>query len=668
MSKPDKLAKIGIRVILDAAPDRPATLPLIQKLDYEHALDKADSLLPPLIPKLGALDPRWHWQDAFNSLGTDAKTIAQKINDEPTGEAVNAALDDFWERKFGQYDETPLEFRVQYVFEYSSSGPIDGHRGFFAGQVSVPGAAKFFESEAILRHMLQSFPQGALVIEPQWMDKVMQEDEKHKFIIGKEAEIKAATDKYFAEGGSLAKCGALLGATNAVRIQGVVAREIHGRKVYTMVVATTDQHALDGVNLWEAAYDPAHPDVVIFSNTLLGKHKLTFIMDWANNVLGKRLMTTTWKTVQLSIEAEAAGIPLEKYIADRHAAGDPRVSKIARSRYVFAGMDGVAFIPATIRKHLGTNLNIERTHCIILDARADGPVADKLLSLKPDTPESVFSEMNLRVEKQPQGFFVHRAPADPFLLMHFGAISVPPALGSAALNAARNPAEQLMDSTMVAKIREDVTEHINRPILTTLLEQRPASSAKMIENMRRDTAWTSVVDDYLLTEVTPDLEAQVRDVLKSDAQWSDIPDLLLEKAVLSAARETICLPLLAPQAYVEKITSLTVYETMKIAVPTPVTLENKVKALTQAADAMDSVVQGMKQQLGDIAKDSAEYKEKEKEIYEKEQKVKELTEDKVGVEQMSEEMKKGEEGFKDIDVSVKEMEKDPKKKIFEHGK
>src|SRR5690606_11981691 len=133
-----------------------------------------------------------------------------------TGESLKAVLRENWEKIFDEYEKTPADLREQTVLQYKTSDSIDGHRGVFTGQVSVPHADKLFESEAILRHMLNSFPQEALVVEPKWMEKIHQDPEARKnmakYIKAHEAEIRAATKKYFAEGGSLAKCGALLGS------------------------------------------------------------------------------------------------------------------------------------------------------------------------------------------------------------------------------------------------------------------------------------------------------------------------------------------------------------------------------------------------------------------------------------------------------------------------
>lgn len=685
MSRLDKAAKIGIRLIVDAyVPD----LTFLEKLNQDLVLEKSGGVvIHQPIQLIRDLDDKGYWQKAFDPLGLDAKAIAQKISDDPTGESLKAVLKENWENIMAEYEKTPFDLRQHTVLQYKTSDSTDGHRGVFTGQVSVPHAAKLFENEAILRHMLNSFPQEALVVEPGWMKRIHKEagDDMATFVKANESDIRAATKKYFAEGGSLAKCGALLGSVNMVMVLGVIFQEVNGRKVYSMVVATLREHALDGINLWEAMLDPHHPDVVIFSNKLLGKHKVP-IMDWANNFLGQRLMATTWKTVPLSVEAEVVGVPLDEYIADLRAAKevDPGVKDIFLNRWVFAGLDRTAFLPAGYRKWAGSNLDLST---VVIDATKDGPKIEKLLSFTADTPVSEFHALGLKLEKSlPEGFYINRSgPVDPFAFMTFSSfITVPenhhhaPTLESAAFAAARNPAQQLLDTSTVAKIRSAITEQINAPLLKSLLALEPAGTARTMRKLRQDLAWASLVDNYLLAEVTPDLEAQVRDVLRLDAQWADVPDLLLEKAVLSAARETICLPLLAPQGYVDKITALTVYETMKktTTTTTPGTdettlLKDKVKMLEQAAEAMDSVVKSRRQellQLGEAARESEEYKEKEKEIVEKEQKVKELTERKVDVEQMVEEMKMGEGFIKDVGVEVKEMEEDPKRKILEHGK
>lgn len=697
MSRLDRAAKIGIRLMVDAyVPD----ITFLEKLNQDLLLDKSGGgIIHQPIKLIRDLDRKGYWENAFDALGHDGKSIAQKISDEPTGESLKAVLKENWENIIAEYEKTPFNLREHTVLQYKTSDSTDGHRGVFTGQVSVPHADKMFENEAILRHMLNSFPQEALVVEPGWMKRMHQEapNDMATFVKANEKEIRAATKKYFADGGSLAKCGALLGSVNMVMVLGVIFQDVNGRKVYSMVVATLGEHALDGINLWEAALDPHHPDVVIFSNKLLGKHKLMFIMDWANNFLGQRLMTTTWKTVPLSYEAEAVGALLNEYIASLRAQKevDPAVTSIFRNRWAFSGLDRAAFLPAGYRKWAGSNLDLST---IILDATKDGPKIEQLLSFTDNTTVSEFEALGLKTSQtSPEGFFVNRSgPVDPFAFMTFSSSSSSSsfltatapqnqqhALNLAASTAALNPAHQLLDTTTITKIRSAVTDRITTPLLKSLMALQPAgtgTTATTLRKLRQDLPWTNQVETYLLSEITPDLEAQVRDVLlNSNSQWADIPDLnldmLMEKAVLSATRETICLPLLAPQGYIEKITSLTVYEMMKsaVAVPSPeTTLVDKLKTLTQVAEAMGREVQSLKTQLqmGEVARESEGYREKEGEIFEKEMKVREMVERKREVEQMREEMtsEKGGEGFKEVGVEVGEMERDPGSKILEHGK
>ncbi|KAJ4412999.1 hypothetical protein N0V85_003609 [Neurospora sp. IMI 360204] len=660
-----KFTKIGLRLVLDAAPG----LAL-----YDHAqLDKPNFVIPSLIPKRRQLDPNRRGKDAFSTIGKDAKTIAQKINNDPMGETLKEALQDWWGDMFKDIDETPSELRNELIFHYTSAGPFDGHRGYFAGSVPVKNAGELFKTEAILRHMLKSFPQGALIVDPIWMAKVKQAENKAEFIMVNAAEIKAAADKYLAEGGSLTKCGALLGSTNIVEVKGVIVQEIQGRIVQTMVVATTNQHALDGVNLWEAVYDPAHPDSVMFSNKLLGKHKLAFVMDYMNNRLGQGLMTTTWATVQFSIEAEAAGVPLEKYIADRAAAGDERADNNHFWRWVYAGLDGFAVVPAWFREHLDPHLQIDKGLSIILNPLEDRPLVDQIRKAKEDTPASAFETMHLKIEDKAAGFFVDRSPADPAVFMNFGATSagaseVPPNLTSAALDAARNPVQQLMDAAMLSKVHASVSSQINKPTIETLLKKDPAGSARLMNYMRLNTPWTSWVESFLLQEVTQDVETEVFERLKQDAEWNGKPDALLHKAVMEAVRESVCSPLLARDGYVETCTYLDMPDAFKTVAPTAEELKDRLKKIEKEKGQNEKEVKNMEDQMAHLAKDSAEYKKAEKDVYEKKQVVEELQSKKEGTAELSKEAEHGVEGLKDKETGLKEMESDPKKKIFEHGK
>ncbi|KAK3395936.1 hypothetical protein B0T20DRAFT_482282 [Sordaria brevicollis] len=668
MSRLDKAAKIGVRLIVDAyGPDR--SLNSLENVIHNLLWDKSgDVVFQRPIPLIRDLDEKGYWDNAFSVFGNDGKTIAQKISDDPTGESLKAVLDENWKRILDQYDKIPTDLREKTVLQYKTSGSTDGHRGVFAGQVSVPHADKLFESDAILRHMLYSFPPDALVFEPTWMEKAHEAAHMVDFIKAYKAEAGPDTKQYFAEGGSLAKCGALLGRVNAVVVLGVIFQEVNGRKVITMVVATLKDHALDGINLWGAALDPRHPDIVTFCNKLLGKHKIS-IMDWANNFFGQILMITTWKTVPFSVEAEAAGVPLDEYIFDLLIKKEShrRANEIFINRWVLAGLDRTAFLPKGIRKLLGSNLDLST---IVLDASKDRIKIEKLLNFTADTTIAEFEALKLKTETNlAEGFYVNRSPIDhPYAFMAFNSVVVlPSALESAALNAARNPAQQLLDTTTISNLRTAINEQINASILPSLLAREPAGIAKTISKLRQTLPWTNLAENYLLTNVTPDLEAQVRETIKSDANFSDIPDLLIEKAVVSAVRETLCLPLLAPQAYVEQITALKIYETIKVAVPTPeVTVPDRVNALTQAAAAMDVEVRNMKQQLDEV-KGREEYKEKKKEVDNMEQEVKQLRDKAKDLNEVGEDLKGGEGKINEITAEVQRVEKDPRR-LLEHGR
>lgn len=665
-----KFTKIGLRLVLDAAPG-------LSLFDHTQ-LDKPNFVIPSLIPKRRQLDPNRLRKDAFSTISKDAKAIAQKINNDPMGETLKQSLKDWWTDMFEQIDRTPSELRNELMFHYTSTGPFDGHRGYFAGSVPVKNAGELFKTEAILQHMLKSFPQGALIVDPVWMAKVKDSENKAEFILAHAAEIKAAAAKYLSEGGSLTKCGALLGSTNIVEVKGVIVQEIEGRIVQSMVVATTDQHALDGVNLWEAVYDPAHPDAVLFSNKLLGKHKLTFIMDWINNTLGQRLMTTTWATVQFSIEAEKAGVELEKYIADRAAAGDKRADMIDLTRWVFRGLDYVAVVPATIREHLGPHLQLEKGLSIILNPLDDKAkeVVDTVRKADENTPSSTFEAMpGLKIEDKAAGFFVDsKSQADPAVFMNFSSSSssatsvseMPTKLHSTALDFARNPIQQLMDAAMLSKIHTSVSSQINKPTISALLTDHPTGSAKLMEYMRLNTPWTNWVESFLLKEITPDVESEVFDRLKTDAEWSGKGDGLLKEAVMQAVRECVCSPLLKREGYVELLTYLDMPGAIQIAVPMVEELKQKVKDIEQDIGQAETDVKSAEKQMGDLQKGSEEYKKKEAEIFEKKAVVNDLKIKKEGAKQVLKEAEQGVEGLEKRETGLKEMEKDPRK-VFEHG-
>lgn len=226
--------------------------------------------------------------------------------------------------------------------------------------------------------MLQSFPQGAVIIEPGWLAKVKEQDPLNRvaFIEANAAEIQKATSYYFKGNAELKDCGALLGAGNLVQVTNVQRQASKGRLTQTMTVATLLPHSLDGVNLWISSFDPKHPNAVLFSNVLIGKHPDTCLMDFANNKLGKHLMATTWKMVPFSILAEESGRTLDEVLLEtaknewKQGVKEGGPIGILLNRIIFRGVekiDSIIWDSAARRTKAGSTLDT-KTKTMVMEA------------------------------------------------------------------------------------------------------------------------------------------------------------------------------------------------------------------------------------------------------------------------------------------------------------
>jgi hypothetical protein len=220
-----------------------------------------------------------YWPTAFHTINKNPKECAQALADNPKSQAFVKELKTYWADLYDHISGFPPEVQSSFMLGYQET-TADGHRGFFAGKVPIPDAHKLFESDAISRHMLQSFPQGAVVISPEWMEKMKDVDNKAEFVQQNLAEIEKDTKAHFAKKGALEGCGALLGGCSMVAVRGVHTFHVDGKLVQAMTVATLGQHPLDGVNLWMSSLDPMKPHEVLFSNALIGKHPVPFVLDF----------------------------------------------------------------------------------------------------------------------------------------------------------------------------------------------------------------------------------------------------------------------------------------------------------------------------------------------------------------------------------------------------
>ncbi|KAL8932457.1 MAG: hypothetical protein Q9216_006830 [Gyalolechia sp. 2 TL-2023] len=287
-----------------------------------------------------------------------------------------------------------------------------GHFSVSAGMVTagLEGIDRgMIEREEIARTMVRCFPQGTLLLPPEWMAKLDAEDDKLKFVAENAVEIASVSQEYFEKtGGKLKGCGALIGFSSLARIRDVITQEVDGHSVQTILVAPADGLPLEGINLWMFAWNPAKPNEALFANALIGSSPVCLATAFINTEMERDLMRTMWQTVGHAQNAQRAVVRLEDWLAKEEPT-------LLRRRRIYQGLEFFSQRAVEMRKSVRDNSVIN----------PDVPVKGFT-----DTFESsggrfkrliVDGEFihNLPDANHPPGFFVNGEPvtADNFLFL-----------------------------------------------------------------------------------------------------------------------------------------------------------------------------------------------------------------------------------------------------------
>lgn len=238
------------------------------------------------------------------------------------------------------------------------SGPIllkavttsrQGHLGFVASEITVDNAESLVHGELLCRMMLQAFPQGCLIFDPQWRQKMIGQEKKLAYVSKHLAAIKNAAMIYFNRGGTLAGCGAKLGNHSIVIIGDVDSYQENGIIHYSMTIGAEKTHPLVGINCWNFAYDPLRPNKIFFHNWLIGKHSMPF-MDWFNNKIGSGLMSTMYRTIPYAIQPGVGD--LETFLKDN-------CIHLYRERAWYRAIDTLSPLPIEMKRVMGQEFDAE---------------------------------------------------------------------------------------------------------------------------------------------------------------------------------------------------------------------------------------------------------------------------------------------------------------------
>ena len=177
-----------------------------------------------------------------------------------------------------------------------------GHIAFVASEITVDDAESLVHGELLCRMMLEAFPQGCLIFDREWRQKMKGQENKPAYVAKHQAAIKIAAMIYLNTGGTLAGCGAKLGNHSIVVIGSVKSYHEDGIMHCSMTIGAEKTHPLVGINCWNFAYDPRRPNKIFFHNWLIGKHPIP-LMDRLNIKIGSGLMSTMYRTIPYAIQA-----------------------------------------------------------------------------------------------------------------------------------------------------------------------------------------------------------------------------------------------------------------------------------------------------------------------------------------------------------------------------
>ena len=282
----------------------------------------------------------------YQTIDASPKGFANRICQDPRDKNHLAALAATW--KVIRKSEEQLQDKNAVVAQSYVS--YSGHFSVSAARVTgLTINHEIIQTEQIARLLLQSFPQGALLISPEWMTRLDSENDKLTFIKENADRITTASKECFEKAGELKNCGVLFGFSALVQIRDVVTQQIDGRFIQTVFVAPTDSHVLEGINLWMFEWNPANPNEAIFCNALMGSSPVCLATAFINTEMERDLMRTMWQTVAYFQKAQNAGFHLEDWLAKEAPA-------ILRRRRIYQGFEFFSQRAVEMRKVIGGNV------------------------------------------------------------------------------------------------------------------------------------------------------------------------------------------------------------------------------------------------------------------------------------------------------------------------
>ena len=305
------------------------------------------------------------WPKATSKY-TKQRTINVTIDPGPTVKSYGGNADAIakfmweharsWEVREARRDLTRALLAERRLGE--ESGPIllkavttsrRGHLGFVAAEITIDDAEFLAHGELLCRKMLEAFPQGCLIFDPQWRRKMIGQKRKPAYISKHLDAIKDATTMHFNKGGTLAGCGAKLGNHSIVVIGDVDSYHENGIIHCSMTIGAEKTHPLVGINCWNFAYDPCRPNKIFFHNWLIGKHPIP-LMDWFNNKIGSGLMSTMYRTIPYAVQPGVGD--LKTFLKDN-------CIHLYRKRAGYRALDILSPLPIGMKRLVGQDFDAE---------------------------------------------------------------------------------------------------------------------------------------------------------------------------------------------------------------------------------------------------------------------------------------------------------------------
>lgn len=257
------------------------------------------------------------------------KEVANRMYENPRNELHLAAISAMWQ----VIRRGDVHLRDRNAVLGQSYVSYDGHFSISAaGVTGLKIDQSSIEQEDIARAMLLSFPQGTVLVSPEWMVKLLEAKNKLAFFERHAYEIESASVEFFENGGKLRTCGALFGFSSLALIADVITQEVDGRVIQTVLTAPADGGVLEGINLWTLEWDPARLNEAIFCNALMGSSPICLVTAFINANMERDLVRTMWQTVSYFQKAQEAGVHLEDWLAKE-------APTILRRRRIYQGLE-----------------------------------------------------------------------------------------------------------------------------------------------------------------------------------------------------------------------------------------------------------------------------------------------------------------------------------------